>query len=93
MKNENEANGGIYTSHQLRFNTCRELPTERMIKGRGSPIRNNDVEGFLLGTQVPVIRSKPSYVIRDAQLTFTAIIKHYPYLSCAIKEVVFQVAQ
>jgi hypothetical protein len=90
MKNENEANGGICTSHQLQFSTYRELLTERMTKGRGSPIRNNDVEGFLLGTQVPVIRSKPSYVIGDAQLTK---IKHNLYLSCAIKEVVFQVAQ
>lgn len=34
--------------------------TERVIKGRGSEIKNSDAEGFFLGIHDPVTKSNPS---------------------------------
>ena len=64
MKSEKEAIGGIWAERYIslaKIVIILQLLTERMIKGRGSEMRNNDEEGFFLGTQVPVTRSKPSY--------------------------------
>jgi hypothetical protein len=72
INNENDAMRGIYhiqipnetiscfTLHHSTPHGSSQL-TERIIKGLASLIKNNDAEGVLLATQLPVTKSNPSY--------------------------------